>query len=145
MPIIIPKEYGYVLGVSALSALQLMSFAMKVGAARKAAKVPYPYAYADRNEAEKDPKKNIFNCAQRAHQQSLEMYPIFQTLLLIGGLAYPEISAGCGIFYMIGRIVYVSGYISGEPGNRTKGAFGVLGLFGLLGTSALSIYNVIMN
>lgn len=31
----------------------------------------YTIAYADKAEAENDPKKNLFNCAQRVHQVSV--------------------------------------------------------------------------
>ncbi|CEG73141.1 hypothetical protein RMATCC62417_08578 [Rhizopus microsporus] len=143
--LIVPSEYGYVLGVAAFSALHLMFLGAKVGKARRAAKVPYPYAYAEKSEAEKDPLKNIFNCAQRAHQNTLEVFPVYSTLLLIGGLKYPEISAAAGLVHCLGRQVYASGYSTGNPDKRTRGAFGFLGLITLLGTSSLTIYHLLMD
>ncbi|KAK4511147.1 uncharacterized protein ATC70_012359 [Mucor velutinosus] len=143
--LIIPSEYGYVLGVAVASALYVFSLAPKVGAARRAAKVPYPYAYAEKSEAEKDPKKNIFNCTQRAHQNTLEILPVYNTLLLVGGLKYPEISAAAGVVFLLGRIVFTSGYVTGDPAKRTRGAFGFLGLIALLGTSAATVYSLIKN
>lgn len=101
--------------------------------------------YAEKAEAEKDSKKNLFNCVQRAHQNTLEMFPIFSTLLLAGGLQYPEISAAAGVVYILGRIVFVSGYSTGIPAKRTRGAFGYLGLITLLGTSVMTIYNLVKN
>ncbi|KAL9549806.1 hypothetical protein MBANPS3_005025 [Mucor bainieri] len=141
----IPSEYGYVLGVAVASALYVFSLAPKVGAARRAAKVPYPYVYAEKSEAEKDPKKNIFNCTQRAHQNTLEILPVYNTLLLVGGLKYPEISAAAGVVFLLGRIVFTSGYTTGEPAKRTRGAFGYLGLIALLGTSVASVYSLVKN
>ncbi|CAO3648076.1 unnamed protein product [Mucor hiemalis] len=143
--IVIPSEYGYVLGTAVISALYVFSLGIKVGGARRAAKVPYPYVYAEKSEAEKDPKKNIFNCAQRAHQNTLEILPIYNTLLLVGGLKYPEISSAAGALFLLGRIVYTSGYVTGDPAKRTRGAFGYLGLIALLGTSASTIYSLLKN
>ncbi|KAI8639774.1 hypothetical protein BD408DRAFT_391801 [Parasitella parasitica] len=141
----IPSEYGYVLGVAVASALYTFSLGIKVGGARRAAKVPYPYVYAEKSEAEKDPKKNIFNCAQRAHQNTLEVLPIYNTLLLVGGLKYPEISAAAGVVFILGRIVYVNGYVTGDPAKRTRGVFGMLGLLTLLGTAACTVYSLVKN
>lgn len=123
----------------------MFSLGFKVGQARRAAKVPYPYVYAEKSEAEKDPKKNIFNCAQRAHQNTLELLPIYNTLLLVGGLKYPEISAAAGAVFLLGRIVFTSGYVTGDPAKRTRGAFGFLGLIALLGTSASTVYSLLKN
>ncbi|KAI8975520.1 hypothetical protein BDF20DRAFT_822741 [Mycotypha africana] len=143
--IVIPSEYGYVLAVAVASTLHLFSIGFKVSGARKAAKVPYPYAYAERSEAEKDPKKNIFNCAQRAHQNSLELFPIFSTLLLVGGLKYPQLSAGAGAFFLLGRMFYVNGYVSGEPSKRMRGIWGMFGIATLLGTSCATVYHLLSN
>ncbi|KAI8366378.1 hypothetical protein EDC96DRAFT_508789 [Choanephora cucurbitarum] len=143
--LLIPSEYGYVLGTATASALYLFSLAVKVGKARREANVPYPYVYAEKSEAEKDPKKNIFNCVQRAHQNSVEIFPVFQTLLLVGGLKYPEISSVSAGVFLLGRMVYASGYSTGDPSKRNRGAFSYLGLIGLLGTSSATIYSLLKN
>ncbi|KAG2230074.1 hypothetical protein BDF21DRAFT_442377 [Thamnidium elegans] len=143
--ITIPSEYGYVLGVAVASALYVFSLGAKVGGARKAAGVSYPYLYAEKSEAEKDPKKNVFNCTQRAHQNTLEILPIYNTLLLVGGIKYPEISAAAGAVFMLGRMVFVSGYSTGDPSKRLRGAFGYLGLITLLGTAATTVYTLVKN
>ncbi|CAO3694020.1 unnamed protein product [Rhizopus stolonifer] len=141
----VSSEYGYVLGVATVSALHLVSLGFKVGSARKAANVPYPYLYAEKSEAEADPLKNIFNCTQRAHQNTLENFPVYTLLLLTGGLQYPEISAAAGAVYVLGRAAYASGYSTGIPSKRSRGFFGYLGLLTLLGTSSLTVYNLIKN
>ncbi|KAI8337420.1 hypothetical protein BC941DRAFT_425227 [Chlamydoabsidia padenii] len=148
MPIVVPSEYGYVLAVSAVSALQLAWLAAGVGAARKKAGVPYPYVYAEKSEVEKtdgekDKAKHLFNCAQRAHQNTLEYFPVFNTLLLIGGISHPEISAGAGAVYLVGRIAYAIGYKTGEVKKRSRGSFGYLGLLTLLYTTGSTIYSLL--
>jgi glutathione S-transferase len=101
--------------------------------------------YAEKSEAEKDPKKNVFNCTQRAHQNTLEVLPVFNTLLFIGGIKYPEISAAGGAVFLLGRVMYASGYSTGDPAKRMRGVFGYLGLLTCLGTSAATIYHLVMN
>ncbi|KAF7726536.1 Microsomal glutathione S-transferase 3 [Apophysomyces ossiformis] len=141
--IVIPKEYGYVLSAAAITSFYVFSLGFDVAKARKAAGVPYPYAYAERAEAEKDPKKHIFNCAQRAHQNTLEQLPLFTTLLLVGGIRHPEISAGAAAVWVLGRIVYAKNYISGDVKKRTRGSFGLLGLLTLLGTTGSTLYHLL--
>ncbi|CAO3622971.1 unnamed protein product [Cunninghamella blakesleeana] len=145
MPIVVPSEYGYVLLTSAASALQLFYFGVAVGAARKKAQIPYPYVYAEKSEAEKDIRKHIFNCAQRVHQNTLEIFPVFNTFLLIGGIKYPEVSAGAGAIFILGKFFYARGYKTGDPKKRNQGAFSYLGLITLLYTSGSTIYHLIKN
>ncbi|KAI9023070.1 hypothetical protein CLU79DRAFT_835043 [Phycomyces nitens] len=142
-PIIVPSEYGYVLATSVVSGLYVFSLGIQTGFARKAANVPYPYAYVEQAEAEKDPKKHVFNCAQRVHQNTLEAFPLYTILLFIGGLEHPKISSAAGLFWVFGRIFYSRGYVSGDPEKRRRGGFGAIGLFTLLGTSVSTIYNLL--
>ncbi|KAI8362632.1 hypothetical protein BD560DRAFT_373852 [Blakeslea trispora] len=143
--LLIPSEYGYVLGTATVSALYLFSLGIKVGVARRAANVPYPYVYAEKSEAEKDHKKHVFNCTQRVHQNTIEIFPLFQTLLLVGGLKYPEFASGCAGVFLAGRMLYSSGYTTGDPAKRSRGFVGYLGLLGLLGASASTVYSLIKN
>lgn len=58
--ILLPAGYGYVL--SSLVGATWMTFLMgvKVSGYRKAAQIPYPYQYAEKAEAEKNPKAHVF-------------------------------------------------------------------------------------
>ena len=54
-------------------------------------------------------KHPVFNCYQRAHQNTLETIPFFLTLELIGGLRHPFLAATCGGAFLIARIMYSLG------------------------------------
>nr|CAD7434666.1 unnamed protein product [Timema monikensis] len=45
--------------------------------------------------------------------RSLENYPQFLTLLLLGGLEWPIVSAVGGAVWLLGRIAYAQGYYTG--------------------------------
>ncbi|XP_067003419.1 glutathione S-transferase 3, mitochondrial isoform X1 [Anabrus simplex] len=120
----IPAEYGYCVLVAVGSAFVLVWKGMKVGQARKKFDVPYPNMYS--------PTNTHFNCIQRAHQNTLENYPQFLMLLLLGGLEWPVVSAVGGTVWLLGRIAYAKGYYTGDPKKRMQGAFGYLGLFAML-------------
>ncbi|KAG8992956.1 hypothetical protein FRB90_000821, partial [Tulasnella sp. 427] len=74
-----------------------------------------------------------FNCAQRAHGNTLEYLPTTLFSLLFAGIRYPTFAAVAGAGVTFGRILYTSGYISGGP----QGRYGIGGGFALLGSLAL--------
>nr|QTW43637.1 mGST8 [Eurytemora affinis] len=123
----LPEGYGYVVLTGVGSIFMAMWKGIRVGQARKKFNVEYPDMYS------KDSK--VFNCIQRAHQNTLENLPQFLFLLTMGGFSHPHLSAGAGWVWIAGRIVYALGYSTGEPKSRVKGAFGYLGLLTLLGTA----------
>jgi len=131
----VPPEFGYVLLVAISSIFMIMWKGIRVGQARKKFDVPYPQMYSD-----KDP---LFNCIQRAHQNTLENYPQFLLLLFIAGLECPVYAAMAGLVWVLGRIAYALGYYSGDPAKRMRGGFGYFGLFFLLGTSIYSALKII--
>ncbi|KAL8774235.1 MAG: hypothetical protein Q9209_000986 [Squamulea sp. 1 TL-2023] len=71
--ITIPSEYGYVLLTAYLSTTVGYWHMLRTGSYRRAAKVPYPNAYATAAEAKESKDKYLFNCAQRSHVQFLEV------------------------------------------------------------------------
>ena len=103
---------------------------MQVGSARRKYKVPYPTMYA--NETDNKGAK-VFNCVQRAHQNTLEFLPAFISLLLVGGLQYPIIAGALGFVYSVARYLYFIGYSTGDANKRFAygGSVHFLALVGL--------------
>lgn len=124
---LLPDGYGYVMLTFVDSIFVNMWLARNVIKARKEYNVLLPKLYS--------PDNDKFNCIQRAHQQTLEMYPGFLALLFLGGLAHPRVTAAAGCVYLAGRIVFAYGYYTGDPAKRTKGQFGFLGLIVMLGST----------
>ncbi|MCJ1257993.1 hypothetical protein MMC24_005821 [Lignoscripta atroalba] len=125
----VPKEYGFVLLTAALTPFVATYHVYLVTVARKAAKVPYPNAYAPASEADPavSPPKYLFNCAQRAHANYLENQPQVLISLLIAGLKYPVLSAGLGVAWCVGRLMYAWGYSrKGKDGKGVEGGKGRL-------------------
>ena len=81
-------------------------------------------------------KHPIFNCYQRAHQNTLEATPFYLALVLTGGLRHPMIAAGAGAIYLAARIIYSLGYYTGNPKSRIPGfILNLLALVVLFGCS----------
>lgn len=123
--VVLPDGYGYVILTFVASIFVLLWKGFKVGSARKKFNVQYPTMYSTTNDQ--------FNCVQRAHQNTLESYPYFLVLLFLAGLEMPCLSALAGVVYLAGRVVYALGYYTGDPKNRSRGAFSYFGLLTLLG------------
>ncbi|XP_078741874.1 glutathione S-transferase 3, mitochondrial-like, partial [Lampetra fluviatilis] len=107
----VQAEFGYVVVVVVYSWAMLMVLARNVMVARKKYGVKYPDLYS------KD--SAIFNCVQRAHQNTLEGYPVWLGLLLVVGFTHPLISAACGFIWVTSRFSYAHGYSSGGQLNHS--------------------------
>ncbi|KAB1211386.1 Microsomal glutathione S-transferase 3 [Morella rubra] len=128
--LVLPKEYGFVVIVLVLYSLVNFWMAFQVGKARKKFKVPYPILYAIESE-NKDAK--LFNCIQRGHQNSLELMPVFFTLMILGGMKHPGVCAALGLVYIVARFFFFKGYATGDPKNRlTIGKYGFVAVMGLM-------------
>lgn len=110
----IHPEYGYV--ILAASGTFLVNFwqMMKIGGKRKELGIQFPQMWSDQHP--------IFNCYQRAHQNTLEIVPFFLALVFAGGLRHPLIASGSGGIFLVARIVYSLGYYTGDPKKRIPGA-----------------------
>jgi len=133
--IAVPDRYPYVLLVAVSTSYLTAWQTYLVGRARKAAKVDYPQVYAEKAEALANKDAQKFNCAQRAHQNTLEFMPATVISLLVAGLRHPEISAGLGAAWLFGRVLYTQGYITGDPKKRRRGGWSMVVTLGLLLTA----------
>ncbi|KAK7433648.1 hypothetical protein VKT23_020654 [Stygiomarasmius scandens] len=141
----IPKEFAYV-GAALVSTAWLLAYqTIVVDLARHKSGIKYPQLYAEKEEAEKSFDKKKFNCAQRAHQNTLEQLPLIYVSTLAAGIKYPTFAAAaCGI-WVLSRVLYTRGYASGYPERRTLGsAIGsALGAFPLLFTATYVAGNAV--
>jgi glutathione S-transferase len=114
----VPTGFSYV-AASLLSLTTVLQWqAIAVGGARKKARIAYPQAYADKAEQESSNEAKVFNCMQRAHQNTLENVPVIVLMTLISGFRYPiAAAAACGL-WTVTRIMYTLRYGTGEPKKR---------------------------
>jgi glutathione S-transferase len=141
--ITLTPEHGYAFATLIGTAITIVGLGGQVGGYRKKAKIPYPYMYATKEQADKDQAAHLFNCAQRVHQNTLENYPTFLVVYSVAAIKYPLIASVCGIIYFMGRVGFSRGYMTGKPEKRHYGAFGYIGLFALLGTAITTCYTLI--
>ena len=81
---------------------------------------------------------------QRVHQNSLVGLPNFLALLLSASLVYPRASAVAAAVYNVGVVMYMNGYATGDPKNRSRGSVKYLGLLFLLGANVRIAVNLLL-
>jgi len=123
----IHSGYGYVVLTGVASMFMLVWKGIQVGKMRKQLKINYPTMYS--------PTNVLFNCYQRAHQNTLENYSQFLVLLFVGGLEMPMLASMSGVIWILSRISYARGYYTGDPKKRMNGAYGYIGQIILLGAA----------
>lgn len=128
--LVLPPRFGLVLLTAAASVVLTQWQGFQVGKQRRNCGLKYPKMY-------EDTEISVFNCYQRAHQNTLEAYPAYLTLLVLGGLGFPLTSAILGLVWVVGRLLYSLGYYTGDPSKRMRGVFHVFGLLGLLITTCV--------
>ncbi|KAJ7175001.1 hypothetical protein C8R43DRAFT_596392 [Mycena crocata] len=117
-----------------------------VGKNRGLAGIKYPRAYADKEEVAASPAAMKFNCAQRAHQNTLESLPLIYMMTGVLSVKNPVLAAsGLGL-WVVSRIAYTIGYTTGDPAKRNNNVtrlFYVPGLLTLLGGSLYTTYELL--
>jgi len=126
--LLFPSGYGFVVLTAVGSIMMVTWKSLKVGIARDEFKIPYPQMYTSDNVA--------FNCVLRAHQNTMENYPQFLLMLMIGGLEMPYFCSLGGWIWIFGRIMYAKGYYTGDPNKRARGNMSVIGMVMLLAATA---------
>ncbi|KAI0073935.1 membrane-associated proteins in eicosanoid and glutathione metabolism [Panus rudis PR-1116 ss-1] len=118
--VVLPDGYQYAAG-AVVSTLWLTVWqTIKVGAARKRAGIPYPQLYAEKAEADANKNAYLFNCTQRAHQNTLEYLPAILVSTVVTATKWPILAAAfCGS-WVFARIIYTQGYSTGGPDKRNK-------------------------
>ncbi|WVW81712.1 hypothetical protein I302_103708 [Kwoniella bestiolae CBS 10118] len=132
-----------IVGLPIVGAMVLAGYqSNNVMKARKEAGVKYPTLYVSEAEANADPKKMRFNCAQRAHGNTLENIPYVLGMFGYFSLFHPKLASVFFTHWIIGRFSYTAGYSGGNPSGRMsllyKSSYiGLLGLF--LGSAYVAI------
>lgn len=102
---------AFVAIVIVLALLQYFVFALLVGKARAKYKVDAPAVTGD----------PVFERYYRVHQNTLEMIVMFiPALVIFSQWMSPEIGAGIGVVYLVGRTLYLRAYVS-DPASRGLG------------------------
>mmetsp|Transcript_649 Transcript_649/g.944 ORF Transcript_649/g.944 Transcript_649/m.944 type:complete len:145 (-) Transcript_649:204-638(-) len=114
----ISSDFGYVIIVAGLSWLVNMYNSVLVMKARKKYGVEYPNLYA----LETNKHKKEFDSTQRGHQNFLENWAPVVIVMILNGLVYPKLSAGLGLTWVVGRVLYSIGYSTKGPSGRMAGA-----------------------
>lgn len=132
--------------------LQLgMWHGIRIKAFRDPAGVIQPQAMAEQTQivsASPEIKKKMYlnNCAQRAHVHYIENQGSVVTAMMIAGLQYPSLTTLMGLGWIIGRILYATGYTKEDEQNGNGRFAGLwfsavfqVGLFGLASWSGLRV------
>jgi len=106
--------------------------------ARKLHNVTYPQLY------HKDPN-HVFNCYQRAHQNTLEYFPFVMIQFLVMAAVNPKWASICFSIWITARFFYAAGYYTGDPEKRMRGVFGYIGFFGMFFYNIYTGYQLVFN
>ncbi|KAJ7628634.1 hypothetical protein FB45DRAFT_918803 [Roridomyces roridus] len=143
--LVLPPGIGFVAGGYLSTAFLLVFQFMTVGSYRKGSGVEYPRLYAEKAEMASNVNAVKFNCAQRAHANTLENIPIVWSLTGIVSLQYPTFAASLLTAWSFARVFYTLGYVTGDPKKRTNFASALHYpiLLTLLGTATWTVAKLI--
>ncbi|KAJ6535977.1 membrane-associated proteins in eicosanoid and glutathione metabolism [Mycena vulgaris] len=115
--ITVPSGMSYVVAALMATMFLLVWQTVVVRKHRDRAGIHYPRAYAENQEVAASPLAMKFNCAQRAHQNTLETIPWIYVMTVVLATKYPLLSASSLGMWIFSRIAYTLGYITGNPDN----------------------------
>ncbi|KAF5352691.1 hypothetical protein D9756_006026 [Leucocoprinus leucothites] len=138
--LVIPSEYKYVVASLLPIAFLLLGQSILVGRYRKSAGIPYPQPYAEKAEAQASREAHLFNCAQRAHTNTLELLPVILITVLTSGLVFPKLAATTSLIFFFSRIFYTRGYVTGDPSKRSGGPLYLMSTLSTLGLLLVTTY-----
>ncbi|CAG0907529.1 unnamed protein product, partial [Cyprideis torosa] len=101
----VPSTMGYSVLVASGGVAMIFWMGMQVGKMRRSLKFGYPDVY--------HPTNKLFNCYQRVHQNTLELWPSFLVSLFIGTFGCPTVAPIAGTAWLAGRILFALGYYTG--------------------------------
>ncbi|KAJ7574836.1 hypothetical protein C8J56DRAFT_1064252 [Mycena floridula] len=138
--VVLPDGYVYVVASLVSTTFLLVGQTLVVSKHRKLSGVQYPQLYAETAEAAKNPAAFKFNCAQRAHQNTLESLPMVFVTTLATSIKYPIPAAALCATWVIGRVFYARQYVSGGPDQRNKylSLLQEVAIFGMLFSGAFT-------
>ncbi|KAF8551108.1 membrane-associated proteins in eicosanoid and glutathione metabolism [Imleria badia] len=142
--ILLPEGYRYV-AAALVSAVWLIGWQTTVVYQhRKKSGISYPQLYAEKAEAQASREAHLFNCAQRAHQNTLEHMPIILITTLVSGVKHPVLAASACAFWVFTRVLYTIGYTTGDAAkrNRLGGILGEVPFLGLIFGSTFVVYQL---
>ncbi|MGB5209452.1 MAG: MAPEG family protein [Gammaproteobacteria bacterium] len=114
--------------VTALVLIQYLWFTILVGRAREKSGIKAPLTTGD----------TLFECYYRVQQNTAEQLILFiPALWIFGYYVNPSVAAGLGVVFIVGRFVYLRGYIT-DPAKRGPGF-----LIGMLAVLALVIGSLV--
>ncbi|KAJ6588508.1 hypothetical protein B0H19DRAFT_1099750 [Mycena capillaripes] len=112
---VLPPGASYVAGAVLSTVFLLIGQTYAVIKYRNLSGVKYPQMYADKEEMKANLNAVKFNCAQRAHQNTLENLPMLYSMTLITSLKYPVVAASALGLWSLARVGYTLGYTTGNP------------------------------
>ncbi|KZO98072.1 membrane-associated proteins in eicosanoid and glutathione metabolism [Calocera viscosa TUFC12733] len=120
MPVELPEQYPWVIATATSAVFLNIYQYSNVEHARRAAGVKYPQLYAEKAEMDNNALALKFNCAQRAHQNTLESVPyvLLMHVSFVGGLKYPVTTTGLLGTWILARVGYTYQYSQGDPTKR---------------------------
>ncbi|KAF7292819.1 hypothetical protein MIND_01180800 [Mycena indigotica] len=116
----VPQGFSYVTASLVSTMFLLYGQSSLVSKHRKLSGIQYPRLYAEKAEMEANPAAHLFNCVQRAHQNTLENVTQMYIMTVVLGLTHPKLAASALAAWTASRVLYTMGYATGEPKKRNS-------------------------